>query len=130
MAKKEIIHSDAAPEAVGPYSQAVRTGDTLYVSGQIGIDPDSGEVVSDRINDQTVQVMDNLNAILEEAGASLEDVVKTTVYLTNMDHYEEFNHIYSRYFDRVPPARACVEVCELPAGVLVEVDLIASLSDE
>ncbi len=123
----KTVHSESAPEAVGPYSQAIRTGDTLYASGQIGINPQSGEMVSGGINEETRQVLENLSAVLDQAGASLQDVVKTTVYLTNLDHYDEFNNVYETFFQEHQPARACVEVCHLPKGALVEVDLIARL---
>lgn len=123
----KTVHSESAPEAVGPYSQAIRTGDTLYASGQIGINPQSGEMVSGGINEETRQVLENLSAVVDQAGASLQDVVKTTVYLTNLDHYDEFNNVYETFFQEHQPARACVEVCHLPKGALVEVDLIARL---
>lgn len=121
------VHSESAPEAVGPYSQAIQTGDTLYASGQIGIDPESGDMVEGGINEQTRQVLENLSSVVEEAGASLEDVVKTTVYLTDLGQYDKFNRVYSTFFEHHQPARACVEVCHLPKGALVEVDLIARL---
>lgn len=110
---------------MGPYSQAVLSGDTLYLSGQIGLDPDTGEMVSENVREQTEQVLDNLTAVLEEAGASLDDVVKATVYLTDMNDYASFNQVYGSYFQDAQPARACVEVCSLPKGALVEIDLIA-----
>lgn len=127
MSGQKRIHSDGAPDAVGPYSQAIRSEGTLYLSGQIGLDPDTGEMVSENIQDQTEQVLENLSAVLDQAGASLEDVVKTTVYLTDMTDYESFNNVYGQYFQDVQPARACVEVCALPKGALVEVELIAEI---
>jgi 2-iminobutanoate/2-iminopropanoate deaminase len=125
--KMNSVHSDSAPDAVGPYSQAIRTDDTLYVSGQIGIDPQSGDMVTGGFEDETRQVLENLSAVVEAAGGSMGDVVKTTVYLTDLDHYDAFNDVYKTFFDRHQPARACVEVCNLPGGALVEVDLIATL---
>lgn len=127
MSGQKRIHSDGAPDAVGPYSQAIRSGDTFYLSGQIGLEPDTGEMVSENVQDQTEQVLENLIAVLEQAGASLEDVVKTTVYLTDMNDYESFNNVYGQYFQDVQPARACVEVCSLPKGALVEVELVAEI---
>lgn len=125
--KMNSVHSDSAPEAVGPYSQAIEAKDTLYVSGQIGIDPESGKMVEGGIDDQTRQVLTNLSSVVDEAGGALGDVVKTTVYLTDLDKYEEFNNAYTTFFKDHQPARACVEVCQLPKGALVEVDLIARL---
>lgn len=122
----EIIHTDAAPAAVGPYSQAVTVGGLLFTSGQIPIHPVTGGIAGETIETQTEQVMKNLAAVLEAAGTSFEKVVKTTCFLTNMDHFGTFNEIYAKYFIS-KPARSCVEVGRLPKGVLCEVEVIAQL---
>jgi len=123
---KEVIQTSEAPPAIGPYSQAVRVGDWLFLSGQIAIDPASGKVVGDDTATQTRRVLDNLAAVLAAAGASLADVVKTTVYLADMNDFSAMNAIYAEYFAESPPARATVEVARLPKDVRVEIDAIAS----
>ncbi len=120
------IHTDAAPAAIGPYSQAVRTGDLLFTSGQIPIDPTTGELVEGGIEAQTEQICKNLKAVLEAAGASLENVVKTTCFLTDMCDFSAFNAVYATYFT-TKPARSCVAVRTLPKNVLAEVECIAEL---
>jgi 2-iminobutanoate/2-iminopropanoate deaminase len=130
MAKK-IIQTDLAPAPVGPYNQAiVATGKMLFVSGQVAIDPATNQLVYDGdVAKQTEQVMANLAAILKEAGATFEDVVKTGVFLKDMNDFATMNGVYSRYFDEATaPARACVEVARLPKDVLVEIDCIAVIS--
>jgi 2-iminobutanoate/2-iminopropanoate deaminase len=125
---KQIIQTNLAPAPVGPYNQAVvATGKMLFVSGQIAIDPATNQLVYDGdVAKQTEQVMSNLAAILTEAGATFEDVVKTGVYLQDMNDFATVNSIYARYFDEATaPARACVEVARLPKDVLVEIDCIA-----
>lgn len=123
---KHIVNSDQAPEPIGPYNQAVKCGDLLFLSGQIPIDPADGNVVSGGIREQTVQVLANLKAVLVAAGATLEDVVKTTVYLSDMTMFPEMNAVYAEYFgEEQAPARATVEVSALPKGVMVEIDLVA-----
>ena len=124
MNKKQII-TDKAPEAVGPYSQAVKTGQYLFISGQIPIHPGSGEIVNDEITNQAVQVLKNIKGILESEGLGFTDVVKTTVYLKNMNNFPVVNEVYAHYFEEPYPARACVEVSNLPKGVDVEIDAIA-----
>ncbi len=126
MHSKEIINCDAAPAAIGPYSQAVRTGDWLFVSGQIPLDPDSGELVGGGILEQTAKALDNVAAILKAADFALEDVVKTTVYLIDLGDFAEFNQVYARYFPKHQPARATVQVAGLPKGARVEIELIAA----
>jgi len=123
----EIIATNNAPGAIGPYSQAVKTaGGMLFVSGQIPLVPATGAVVEGGIVEQTTQVLDNLKEIVAAAGYSLSDVVKTTVYITNMEDFGRVNEIYGKYFTESCPARVCVEVSRLPKDVLVEIDVIAS----
>ena len=123
----EIIATNNAPGAIGPYSQAVKTaGGMLFVSGQIPLVPATGAVVEGGIEAQTTQVLDDLKAIVTAAGYSLADVVKTTVYITDMGNFGKVNEIYGKYFTENCPARVCVEVSKLPKDVLVEIDVIAS----
>ena len=123
----EIIATNNAPGAIGPYSQAVKTaGGMLFVSGQIPLVPATGAVVEGGIEAQTTQVLDNLKAIVTAAGYSLADVVKTTVYITDMGNFGKVNEIYGKYFTENCPARVCVEVSKLPKDVFVEIDVIAS----
>lgn len=120
------ISTTKAPAAIGPYSQAVIVNGMLYTSGQIPINPATGQVVDGGIKEQTLQVMRNLQALLEEAGASIENVFKTTCFLYDMGDFAAFNEVYSEYFTG-RPARSCVAVKDLPKGVLVEVELIATI---
>lgn len=120
------ISTSKAPAAIGPYSQAIIVNEILYTSGQIPLDPISGQVVSGGIKEQTLEVMKNLQALLEEAGTSFENVFKTTCFLANMDDFTVFNEVYGKYFTG-RPARSCVAVKDLPKGVLVEVELIAKI---
>lgn len=125
---KKIIHSAQAPEPIGPYSQAVKAGNLLFTSGQIPIDPTTGQMTQGGIAEQTRQVMKNLKAVLNAAGASFADVVKTTVYLADLTMFTEFNAVYAEYFDEATaPARATVQVSALPKGAWVEIDLTAAL---
>lgn len=119
------IHTSAAPEAIGPYSQAVRLGSMVYTAGQIALDPLSMEIVGDDAASQTEQVLTNLRAILEEAGAGLDTVLKTTVYLADMGDFAAMNEVYGRFFTTNRPARSTVEAARLPKDVLVEIDAIA-----
>ncbi len=121
---RQIIHTDQAPAAVGPYSQAVRVGDWVFTAGQIGIDPATGQL-QEGLEAQTRQIMANLQAVLQAAGTSLEAVVKTTIYLTNMADFAQVNAIYGEYFPQSPPARSTVAVAALPLGALVEIDVVA-----
>ena len=121
------LHTSNAPEAIGPYSQAIIYNDILSTSGQIAINPQTGNVESDTIEGQTEQVMKNLSAILNEAGTSFENVIKTTCFLKNMSDFAAFNGIYGQYFTS-KPVRSCVAAKELPKDVLVEVELIAAIN--
>ena len=123
---KKVISTAEAPQAIGPYSQAIEAGGFVFVSGQIPLIPATGELVEGSVEVQTARVLENLKAILEAAGSSLESVVKTTVYITNMDDFAKVNGIYGQYFQENPTARVCVEVSKLPKGALVEIDVIAA----
>ena len=123
----QIIRTKQAPEAIGPYSQAVTAGGFLFTSGQIALDPATGEVVQGGVEAQAERILENLCAILKAAGASPEKVVKTTCFLADMADFAAFNRVYGRYFPHCP-ARSCVAVKELPKGVLAEVEAIAELS--
>lgn len=124
---RRVLNSDRAPAAVGPYSQAVVAAGCVWISGQIPIDPATGSLVDGGIERQTRQVLDNLAAILAEAGSSMDRVVKATVYLTDLDNFEVVNRTYAEFFGDEPPARACVEVSRLPKGAEVEIDLVATV---
>lgn len=121
---RNIIRSKRAPAAIGTYSQGVRAGDSVYLSGQIPLDPTTGEIVDGGIAEHVRQVFENLKALSEEAGASLDDVVKLTVYLTSMKNFAVVNEIMATYFSEPYPARAAVGVAELPKGVAVEMDAV------
>ncbi|MGM8366618.1 RidA family protein [Virgibacillus sp. W0181] len=122
------IYTDKSPAAIGPYSQAIQAGDYLYVSGQIPVNPESGEVV-DGIEKQTKQVMENMKAVLEEAGASFAQVAKFTIFINNMDDFATINELYGSYLEKPYPARATVEVSRLPKDVLIEMDAIVYLGN-
>ena len=126
--KRQIINTTEAPSAIGPYSQAVLAGELLFVSGQIPIDPASGELVQGGVEAETRQVMSNLKAILEAAGSSLEKVVKATLFIADMNEFGTINEIYAEYFQAAPPARACVEVARLPRDVQIEIEAVALVS--
>ena len=126
---KQAISTPQAPAAIGPYSQAIRAGNLLFVSGQIPLDPDTGQVVEGDAAVQTARVLRNLSAILEAAGSSLNQVLKTTVYLKDMANFAIMNEVYGRFFPETPPARATVEVARLPRNVAVEIDLIAEVGN-
>ncbi len=121
------VNSSGAPAAIGPYSQAIRAGDLLFISGQIPLDPDSGLVIAGDVGDQTHRVMRSLGAILDAAGASYEHVVRTTIFLTDLGDFAQVNEVYGSYFTAPEPSRATVEVAALPKGVSVEIDAIAHL---
>lgn len=121
------IHTDKAPQAIGPYSQAVKCNGFVFVSGQIPINPATGELLEGSTGDKTKLVMENIGRILEEAGTSFDKVVKTTIYLTDLNEFNEVNKIYGEFFSSHKPARATVQVARLPKDVSVEIDAIASL---
>lgn len=124
-AQRKIIHTDDAPKAIGPYSQAVLAGNTLYCSGQIALNPQTGELVMDSIEAETHQVLKNVGAVLKEAGMSYENVVKASIFMATMDDYAKINEVYASYFTSNPPAREAVAVKTLPKNVNVEISVIA-----
>jgi len=124
---KKVIQTNNAPAAIGPYSQAVKAGDLLFVSGQIPLDPVTGELVRSGVADETKKVLDNLKAIIEAAGGGLGDVVKTTIFLKDMGNFAVVNEVYGTYFPQPFPARATVEVARLPRDVNVEIEAVAKL---
>ena len=126
--KKRIIQTNQAPAAIGPYSQAICIGDFLYTSGQIALDPESGQFLSGEIEEETEQTIKNISAILQAEGLNLENVIKTTVYLSDLKNFERMNQVYEKYFSENKPARACVQVAALPKGAKVEIDAIAACS--
>ena len=125
---KRIIQTEQAPAAIGPYSQAIRIGDFLYTSGQIALDPESGNFLSGEIEDETEQTLKNISAILQAGGVNFENVIKTTVYLSDLNDFTRMNQVYEKYFSKNKPARACVQVAALPKGAKVEIDAIATCS--
>lgn len=122
---KTVIYSDKAPEPIGPYSQAIQSGNMLFVSGQIAIEKSSGKIITSDIEAETVQVMTNLSEILKSAGTDFNAIVKTTIFLKDMNNFPKVNEIYGRYFKEAPPARETVEVSRLPKDVNVEISCIA-----
>ena len=122
---KTIINSDKAPAPVGPYSQAVEAGGFVFCSGQIAINPSSNQVLTGPVEEQTRQVMENIKAVLEKAGLGLQNVVKTTIYLINMNDFASVNDVYGKYFNEQPPARSTIAVSGLPKGVHVEIEVLA-----
>ena len=125
--ERSIIKTEKAPQAIGPYSQAVRVGNTLYTSGQIPAEPETGKIVEGGIESQTRQALENLKAVLEAAGGSLDRVVKTTLFIKDMNDFQVINKIYGEYFKEPYPARSCVEVARLPKDVQVEIEAVALL---
>lgn len=122
---KTIISTANAPGAIGPYSQAVRLGNLLFTSGQVAFSPETGQLVSADIRQQTKQCMENLKAILEAAGTSLDNCLKCTIFIQDMDQFGQINEVYGSYFQAAPPARSCVEVARLPKDVGIEIEAIA-----
>jgi 2-iminobutanoate/2-iminopropanoate deaminase len=122
---REVIATKDAPQAIGPYSQAIKAAGLIFVSGQVAIDPATGNVISGGIAEQTERVLKNLQAILHAAGSGLEKVVKTNVYLKNMSEFAAMNEVYGEFWKSTPPARATVEVARLPKDVSVEIDMVA-----
>ena len=129
MSSKQVIKTSKAPNPVGPYNQAIKAGNFIYCSGQIAIDPKSNKIkFLGNIEKETYQVLKNLSAVLNAGGSKLEDVIKTTIFLTDLNNFQTVNKIYSDFFNTdTPPARACVEVSSLPKGVSVEIDCVAYL---
>ena len=127
MGDTRAVHTDGAPAALGPYSQAIVAGGFVYTAGQIPLDPDSGELVEGGVEVQAERVLENLGAILAAAGSSFSKVVKTTVFLSDMDDYAAVNEVYARYFREPYPARSAVEVARLPRGVQLEIEAIARI---
>jgi 2-iminobutanoate/2-iminopropanoate deaminase len=124
---RETISTDKAPKAIGPYEQAIKIGDFVYTAGQIPIDPKTGNLVAGGIAEQTRRVLENLKAVLEAAGSSLDKVIKATVFLKNMADFAALNEIYGEYLGKAKPARSTVAVADLPRGALVEIDLVATV---
>jgi len=125
---KKIVSTEKAPAAIGPYSQAIQFSGLLFVSGQVALEPETGEFVEGGIKEQTEQVLKNLSAIIEEGGMSLKDVLKCSCFLKNMDDFVAFNSVYDKYFGANPPARETVEVARLPKDALVEVSAICGVA--
>ncbi|HTW75512.1 MAG TPA: RidA family protein [Steroidobacteraceae bacterium] len=126
--QRQIIRTDRAPKAIGPYSQAVRVGDTVYVSGQIPLDPISGELISGDIEAEIRRVLDNLQAVVTAAGGALDQIVKLSVFLTDLAHYAKVNELMLQYFHEPYPARAAVAVAALPRGARIEMECVLSLA--
>ena len=127
---RKVIHTEKAPKAVGPYSQAISTGNLLFTAGQVAIDPRTGKLVEGGIKEQTRQVMENLKAILAEAAADFSKVVKTTVFLQDIKTFVDFNQVYGDYFPSEPPARSTFQVGALPLGAMVEIEMIVLVGGE
>lgn len=123
--KREIVHTDKAPKAIGPYSQAIRTETMIYTAGQTGLDPATGELIGSTVEEQTRQVLINLQNVVEAAGSTLAHVVKTTVFLKDMNDFSKMNAIYAEFFGQNPPARSTVAVAGLPKGGVVEIEAVA-----
>jgi 2-iminobutanoate/2-iminopropanoate deaminase len=126
---KQIIKTDRAPQAIGPYSQAIKTNGFVYASGQVAIDPATGQFVAGGIAEQTEQVLRNLTAVLEAAGTSLDQVIKTTVFLADMSEFTAMNEVYAKFFASDPPARATVQAAGLPRDARVEIEVVALAAD-
>jgi 2-iminobutanoate/2-iminopropanoate deaminase len=124
---RDIVLTDRGPKPIGPYSQAIRTNGFLFVSGQVALDPKTGEMAGGEIRQQTERVFENIKGILEAAGSNLHHVVKTTVFLKDMNDFSTMNEVYAKYFTLAPPARSTVEVARLPKDALVEIEVIAAL---
>lgn len=123
--QKTVISTNKSPKAIGPYSQAIRFNELVFVSGQIPIHPEYDKVISGDIREQTKQVLENLKNILEASGSSLQNVLRTTIFLSNMEDYSVINEVYAQYFENSPPARSTVQVSRLPKDVHIEIDAIA-----
>ena len=125
---KDLVQTDGAPKAIGPYSQAVKANGLMFCSGQVALDPATGQVIAGGIREQTDRVLNNLKAVLEAGGTSLDQVVKTTVFLSDLGDFEEMNKVYGGFFNDPPPARSTVQVARLPKDVRIEIDVIALAS--
>lgn len=128
MTDRKRVHTDGAPAAIGPYSQAIASGGFVFTAGQIGLVPETGEMVEGGVEPQAVRVLENLKAVLEAAGVSMKDVVKTTMYLADFADFATVNELYARYFEQPFPARSAVQVAALPKGARIEIDAIARLA--
>ncbi len=124
---RKVVHTEKAPKAVGPYSQAISTGNLLFTAGQVAIDPRTGKLVEGGIKEQTRQVMENLKAILSEARTDFSNVVKTSVFLQDIKNFADFNQVYGEYFPSEPPARSTFQVGALPLGAIVEIEMIVTV---
>jgi len=123
---RSIVSAKSAPAAIGPYSQAIKTDSLVMTSGQLPVDPSTGEIATGGIEAQTAQALDNLKAVLEAAGFSMDSVIKTTVFIKDMEHFSRINAVYANYFPVDPPARSCIEVARLPKDALIEIEAIAA----
>lgn len=123
----ETVFAQQAPAAVGPYCHAIKHGDTLYTSGQLGINPETGELVNHNVEEETLQVLKNLQSVLDEAGTRKEKVIKVRVYITDLNDFSKINEVYAAFFSPHTPARVCVEVANLALGAKVEMDMVAAL---
>lgn len=130
MAVRKVVTTKEAPLPVGPYSQAIVSGDKVFTAGQLGIDPATGKLVGEGVEEQTRQALRNLQAVLAAAGTSLENAVKVTVFLTDMGNFPLMNRVYAEFFPKDPPARTCVGVAALPMGAAVEIEVVAALPDQ
>ena len=127
---REVIQTESAPRAVGPYSQAIRAGAYVFTAGQVAIDPTTNQFIGGDVTQQTRQVLSNLRAVLEAAGSGLDRVVKTTVFLTTMDNFQGMNGVYTEFFSDAPPARSTIAVAGLPLGALVEIECVALVGQD
>ena len=124
--KRQVVVTDAMPKAIGPYSQAVWAGDLLFCAGQIALDPATGNMVAGGITEQTIRVFENIRGLLQSQGLSFGNVVKTTAFLSDMNHFGAMNEVYAKYFTKEPPARSTVQVARLPKDALVEIEVVAA----
>jgi 2-iminobutanoate/2-iminopropanoate deaminase len=127
--ERQVVNTEQAPKAIGPYSQGIRVGDFVFCAGQAGLDPMTGRLIEGGVQAETRRVLQNLSAVLEQAGTSLKNAVKTTVFLTDMDEFKAMNAIYAEFFPSTPPARSTVQVSRLPAGARVEIEVIAVIGN-
>lgn len=128
--EKKFLHTSQAPSAIGPYSQAIRIGSFLYTSGQIALNPDTMEMMNSTIEEETEQVLKHIEAILKADNMNMDHVIKTTVYLTDLNEFSKMNQVYEKFFEETKPARACVQVAALPKGAKVEIDAIAARHED